>query len=315
MGWHENGKSNFSGIDYRKRGWSQPHLIGYMESHDEERAAYKCSQWGNSDNPEYDISDTNIFIPRLGMNAMFFLPVPGPKLIWQFGEMSYDYSIDYNGRTGPKPVRWDYLDDIRRKTLSQIYSALAKLRIDEPAFETDDFTMSVSAPMKRIVLEHESMDVVIFGNFDNEVGQLVPGFTQTGTWYDYFTGSPFEVTTTTESITLQPGEYHMYTTVKLPVPDIGTGILDKVFQSIEEYKVYPNPVTDQLAIQINNLEYNSVEIDIVDIQGRLMQSYDDSLSSPEIRINTSSLPVGSYFAVIKSSDNIVGRTGVFIVVN
>lgn len=28
--------SDFSGIASPKRGWSKPHLIGYMESHDEE---------------------------------------------------------------------------------------------------------------------------------------------------------------------------------------------------------------------------------------------------------------------------------------
>ena len=41
---------------------------------------------------------------RAGASAAFFLTVPGPKMIWQFGEIGYDYTIEHNGRTGEKPV-------------------------------------------------------------------------------------------------------------------------------------------------------------------------------------------------------------------
>jgi len=34
MGWNENNKSDFSGISYLRRGWNEPNLVGYMESHD-----------------------------------------------------------------------------------------------------------------------------------------------------------------------------------------------------------------------------------------------------------------------------------------
>ncbi|MBP1669755.1 MAG: alpha-amylase, partial [Bacteroidetes bacterium] len=46
MGWNESNKSNLSGISYKYRTWSQPHLLGYMESHDEQRLMYKCLRWG-----------------------------------------------------------------------------------------------------------------------------------------------------------------------------------------------------------------------------------------------------------------------------
>ena len=35
---------------------------------------------------------------RLELNNVFFIPLPGPKMIWQFGGLPYDYSIDYGGR-------------------------------------------------------------------------------------------------------------------------------------------------------------------------------------------------------------------------
>ena len=68
---HEYGESamgypsNLSYIDYRKRGWDVPHSLGYMHSHDEERLAYKCYQWGNLDNPDYNIKDTTVALERL----------------------------------------------------------------------------------------------------------------------------------------------------------------------------------------------------------------------------------------------------------
>ena len=37
-------------------------------------------------------------------------------------------SIDFNGRTGEKPVKWDYLNDDRRTNLYKVYQALIKLK-------------------------------------------------------------------------------------------------------------------------------------------------------------------------------------------
>ncbi len=36
-------------------------------------------------------------------------------MIWQFGEIGYDVSIDYNGRLGRKPIKWNYLNELNRK--------------------------------------------------------------------------------------------------------------------------------------------------------------------------------------------------------
>ncbi len=69
---------------------------------------------------------------QLAANAAFFFTVPGPKMVWQFGEMGYDVSIDYNGRTGKKPVKWDYLNNAERKQLHDVYTRLIRLRNTHP---------------------------------------------------------------------------------------------------------------------------------------------------------------------------------------
>jgi len=265
MGYHDGVKSDFSWINYKKRTWNDPHVVGYMESHDEERLAFKCVSYGNSYG-DYNIKDTAYTMQRLAMNALFFFTIPGPKMIWQFGEMGYDYSIEYNGRTGEKPVRWDYLNDFRRKYLSGFYGALIKLRTGHPAFETTDFTLFVGTALKKIILVHTEMNVVILGNFDVQSGSIVPGFTHNGTWYEYFTGQPFEVTDLSQAVSLKAGEYKMYTDVQLETPQIHTGVAE-VESAGHLINVYPNP-SDIFTIEINLEKPSSLKLEIIDFAGR-----------------------------------------------
>ena len=86
MGYHDSGKSNFSWMSYQERGWDAPHVMGYMESHDEERLMAKNLAYGNS-NGSYDITDINVALKRIQLAAAFFFTIPGPKIIWQFGQI------------------------------------------------------------------------------------------------------------------------------------------------------------------------------------------------------------------------------------
>ena len=123
MGWLSN--SDFSWVSYKQRGWDYPHLVGYMESHDEERLMYKNLTYGNSSNPEHDIKELDVALERQKLAGMFFFTIPGPKMIWQFGELGYDYSINHcpdgtlsdNCRVSRKPIRWDYNWHENRKCL------------------------------------------------------------------------------------------------------------------------------------------------------------------------------------------------------
>ncbi|NNF35213.1 MAG: hypothetical protein HKN68_13965, partial [Saprospiraceae bacterium] len=53
-----------------------------------------------------------------------------PRMIWQFQELGYEVDIDFNGRTGEKPVRWWYYDQEKRKELYTLISHIFKLRND-----------------------------------------------------------------------------------------------------------------------------------------------------------------------------------------
>jgi hypothetical protein len=139
MGWVNT--SNFEWAIHSNRGYAQPVLLSYMESHDEERLMYKNIKYGNAAG-SYNTRDTAIALRRNEMAAAFYFCIPGPKMVWEFGELGYDYSRCYqstNGEGGdcnkkldPKPIRWDYQNDAGRKRQFEIYAALMKLRKSYP---------------------------------------------------------------------------------------------------------------------------------------------------------------------------------------
>ncbi|MEK7253233.1 MAG: alpha-amylase family glycosyl hydrolase, partial [Bacteroidota bacterium] len=102
-------------INYKARGWNNPHIVSYMESHDEERLMYKNLQFGNASGG-YSTKILATALDRMELANVFFYALPGAKMIWQFGEVGYDFSINRcvngtinnNCRLDPKPIRWDY---------------------------------------------------------------------------------------------------------------------------------------------------------------------------------------------------------------
>ncbi len=213
--------TNLDWISYKQRGWNTPNVVGYMESHDEERLMYKNLQFGNS-NATYNVKNLTTALARQELAGLFFASIPGPKMIWQFGELGYDFSIDNNGRVGRKPIKWDYFDNANRKQLYNTWSTLFHFKEKYPVFNTTNFTLNTSSLTKSILLKHASMDVVIVGNFDITPKSINAEFSKTGIWYEYFTGEEKNVANTLASITLNPGEYKLYSTVRLLDPRGGT---------------------------------------------------------------------------------------------
>jgi len=292
MGYHDNNKSNLSWGSYKTRGWNYPNLVTYMESHDEERLMYKNLRWGNLSG-SYSIKDLNTALNRMKLAAAFFFTIPGPKMIWQFGELGYDYSIFYDPQTGtvpepygtdyaklsPKPIRWDYFNSVR-KNLYKVFTALIDLKKNYEAFRSTDFTLAVSDEAKRININHQTMNVTIIGNFNVVPISINPNFQNTGIWYDFFSGDSVNVTNTQAFIQLQPGEFHIYSTVKLPTPE--PGILTDM-EVIDEGKVdeyfleqnYPNPFNPSTEIIFQVKEASNVVLKIYDILGREVKTLVD----------------------------------------
>jgi hypothetical protein len=200
--------------------------VGFMESHDEERMGYKQTQWG-SGTLKTSIADR---MKQLATNAAFFLTVSGPKMIWQFGELGYDYSINSNYagtstsndyRTNPKPVKWDYYNVTERKGLYNTYSKLLALRNNNPelfsqsAFGGWNVTQSYWSQGRSITLHaSDGKRLVVVGNFTDSAVSVSASFGETGTWNDYMNGGTLSVSSSTQSISVPAHEFKIYTNFK-----------------------------------------------------------------------------------------------------
>ncbi len=111
-----------------------PNAVTYMESHDEQWLMYRTTAYGNctdtgacdTDPGPYTTRDLFTALDRQRLAGVFFLTVPGPRMLWQFGELGYGagpgeclVNGDYPGECPPgtpgrvdnKPIRWDYWSD------------------------------------------------------------------------------------------------------------------------------------------------------------------------------------------------------------
>jgi glycosidase len=225
------------------RNWGQPNVIAYMESHDEERLQFKNKSYANASG-SYNIKDPATGLKRNEMAAAFFFTQPGARLVWQFGELGYDYSIDENGRTGVKPIRWDYYQDANRRHLYDTYRALIALKM-QPAFAAPTAytqTLGGGVAVKTLSLTGADLSVVTVGNFDVTAQTATVNFPQTGTWYNYLTSEPLTVASTSQAMTLQPGQYAVYTSRQLAKPT-GTTLATTGAQAAAVFKLalLPNP--------------------------------------------------------------------------
>ncbi|MFT3903251.1 MAG: alpha-amylase family glycosyl hydrolase [Niabella sp.] len=209
MGWLTN--ANFSRAMYGTHGFPKADgLVTYMESHDEERMMFKNITYGNS-NGSYNIKSLATALKRQEMCAAFLFAIPGPKMLWQFGELGYDISIDQNGRTGDKPVLWTYNTQPERVNLRDAFSKFIRLKKNNTVFKTTatpvyDFTGAV----KYIKLQEGSQTVVIVGNFDVIPQAASIDFGTSGTWYDAANNNQSVTLPAQYAQILQPGEYHIY---------------------------------------------------------------------------------------------------------
>lgn len=255
IGWSSN--SDLSWAFHGNRGFTYPNLIDYMENHDEERIMYEALSYGNSAGT-YNLKDTATALHHQQMAAVLMMGIPGPKMVWQFGELGYDYSIMFNGgRTSRKPPRWDYLSKPERQQLYHTYSAMAKLRKSD-AFRFGNFTSDLGGAGKRIWIAHSSMNVVIAANMDVSTFSMTPGFQHAGNWYDYFTGETVNITDPAgHSISFTPGDFRVFTDVKLDKP------YHQISFSIKDS-------TDLSPVEGAEIQYEGVGSYFSDAQGNLL---------------------------------------------
>ena len=264
---------------YQARGWNDPHLVTYMESHDEERLMFKNLEYGNSSG-NYSVKDLETALRRIELASAFFYTIPGPKMVWQFYELGYDHSIftcsdgtvnlnDDGCKLSPKPIRWDFNTESDRLRLYDISRALINLKLEHEVFSTTDFNLNVNQRMKSIQLNGADMDVAVAGNFDVITGTISDVFPETGWWYEYFTGDSIQVNDVSMSLELFAGEYRLYTSVRLDEPP--GGYLTQAEEIVQDYfdlSVMPNPSKANRNLRFDLEVGGRVQMEVLDVMGK-----------------------------------------------
>ena len=279
MGFNSN--NNISGMGHLSRGFMGKRLVGYTESHDEERLMYKNLQFGNNDGGSYDIKNLNTALSRMSALGAVSLTIPGPKMIWHFADLGMENSIftcnngtvnnpDCKLDTKPQP-QWtnNWLANTNRNPIYNDWSRLILLKTTEAVFE-GDYSITTNTLTPKIYVWDNSLpltelkNVVVLANFDVTTQNVVPNFPYTGTWYDLMdnTGSTsINVTNVVTPISIPAGEFRIY-------GNQGVTLGTKDIVSVLDLTVYPNPVNNTFSIN-----KNVSKIQIFDITGKLVKSF------------------------------------------
>lgn len=292
MGW--SNETDISRSLYSNRGFSYPNLIPYMESHDEERLMYKNINFGNG-----IIKELPEALQRCAGIYTIYAAIPGPKMIWQFGELGYDYSINYcedgsisdDCRTSPKPVRWSYFNNIDRKQVYNVYSIMNYLKTTYPAFRpaSGNFSWDINNGYgKRVWVSSQNFNAVIAANFGVTAFDMQMDFQKTGTWYNLFEQTSIDVQNTNMTLHFEPGDYYVFTDVYVPLTIENKIVLNQI-------NIFPNPSSDYLTIQSEE----DIDVTIFDVQGRKVLN--TKANNNYQTIDISILQPGVYTIILKDS--------------
>ena len=310
MGYASN--TNISRMGHLSHGFTGKRVMGYPESHDEERLMYKNLQFGNSSG-SYNVKDLNTALSRMSALGAVSLTIPGPKMIWHFADLGLENSIftcndgsvnvpggsdgDCKLDTKPQP-QWvnNWLGNPNRNQIYNDWSRLIKLKTAEAVFEGNYSIETGSSNLTpKIYIWDDALqstdlkNVVILSNFGLSAQNITPNFPYIGTWYDLMDNTTMNITSTTASISLPAGQFRIF-------GNKASTLSTDDFKTVLDVAIYPNPTST--SFQINK----AVEsVSIFDLTGKLLKTYSGSFTK-EHTFDVSTLPKSLY--LVKAINNL-----------
>jgi 1,4-alpha-glucan branching enzyme len=310
-----NSSNDISRIGHVAHGFSSKRVIGYPESHDEERLMYKNITFGNNSNPAHNVRTLNTALSRMSAIGAVSLLVPGPKMIWHFGELGYEPSIFTcaNGtvnlqsdatpgdcKLDNKPqVQWQnggWLLDANRNKIYNDWAKMINLKKSEPVFSGNYSINSGGTLTPKVYVFDDAIpisqlkNVVVLTNFNVNAANVVPNFPFTGIWYDLIDNSTIIVTDTAAPIDIAAGQFKVYGNRP------SAQLANDVFQQKSNLILAPNPTNDYFT-----LSANTSKVQIYSITGQLVKTFEKQTSEFQFSINE--LNKGVYFVKAIDADN------------
>ena len=287
---------------------SSERMIGYAESHDEERVVYKALNDTGANQTFGNLFKVHQRLPAMG--AVHLL-VPGPKMIWHFGELGWDRSLwtcnngtvsfsapDCKLDTKPQP-QWteNWLADANRSKIYTDWAKMIDLKKSESVFENGQFSWNLSATGSPRLDVYTSTTqtaslsyVFVRTNFSDNTLNTQGFFPFTGTWYNLMDNSTIDVTSTTQNISIEPGGFRVY-------GNKAATLENNDFNLINTVSLYPNPTSGSF-----NIKGQVTKVEVYSITGQLVKSFGNSISE-EHQFDVNDLSNGVYLVKATDSNN------------
>lgn len=305
--------ANIDRMRPESRGFNGKRLVGYTESHDEERLMYRNLLYGNSSNSNHNVKNLNTALSRMSAIGAVSLPIPGPKMIWHFGELGIQQSLNtcQDGSVGdckldtkPQP-QWEenWLNIAQRRQIYDDWSKINDLKINNDVFKANSAISPYNNNnlLQRIYIWDDNLpntslkNVVILANFDVNTQNFICDFPYTGVWHNLMDNTTFQVNNTNQQISLNPGEFKIF-------GNKDAVLSNSKYNLITGLQLTQNPVNDLIQIltpsiltgKVDWKIYNTAGIEIAfgstAIQQKMLQ-----IAAPEKR--------GNYFVVLRHANS------------
>ena len=277
---------------------------------------YNNLLYGNQ-SENYDIQNINVSLKRMSQAAAFFFTIPGPKMIWHFGDLGMetslftceDGSIEQNDdcklSTKPQP-QWsnNWLSIAQRKKIYDDWSRMIELKKNNVVFRgNSSFSPISSNPLiQRLYIWDDNLadnmlkNIVILANLDVTEQNVVSNFPFTGDWFNLMDDSSINITNTDYSISLQPGEFLVFGNKQATLSTDDFGLTEKI-------QIIKNPIDEHILLNVPKNLIAQYSWKLYNTLGVKIDEGNISTTDSNIFQINSSIGNGVFYLVLKNNNS------------